>query len=326
LGGAGEALFFAGLFLAGILAVTELLLLRSFSGWPGFLTSGWGLWLGILGLASLIVLGAIGLIYTVMVTGTSAERRAAIKKRAAGIDLLAEAQPSPKAYPNVPRDANWTNSPGIRLAYRLPISGSPAWRLLLVATFCLIWNGAVAVLAVLALNGAGGARRDWGYLVLVLLFAAFGAVVLFYMFRLLLVATAIGPTGVEISAQPLFPGNQYQVYLTQAGHFAIRWIELLLVCEEEVSFTQGTDTRSEACRVYERRVFRRENFHVLPGAPFEEESILRLPPDAHHSFLSGHNALHWKLIVRAEPTQWPTYERTFPIVVYPLSAALQKPA
>ncbi len=82
LGGAAEALFFAVLFFVGILALTELVVLRLFADSHGFLTDGWGLWLSGLVLASLILIGAGGLIYTAMMTGTSAERRSALAKRA----------------------------------------------------------------------------------------------------------------------------------------------------------------------------------------------------------------------------------------------------
>ena len=40
--------------------------------------------------------------------------------------------------------------------------------------------------------------------------------------------------------------------LTQAGHVKIDWLEMRLVCEEEVSFSDGTDTRAESKRVYDK--------------------------------------------------------------------------
>jgi hypothetical protein len=39
--------------------------------------------------------------------------------------------------------------------------------------------------------------------------------------------------------------------------------------------------------------------------------------DGMHSFLSPHNAVVWKIIVRAESAKWPRFEREFPVVVYP---------
>lgn len=316
--GAGEALFFAVLFLLGVLSLTELLVLRFVWNSRGFLASGWGLWLSMLMLGSLILIGAVGAIYSVMLTGASPERRAALAKRATDIDLLAETMISPKEYPNVPRETNWTNSPGIRLAYRLPIATSPAWRLLVVASFCLIWNGAVAVLAVLALNPTVLRTNDsWMFSGMVFVYAILGGCSLFYLFRMLVAAAAIGPTSVEVSAQPLSPGRRYKVFLTQAGHLRIEWLELRLVCDEEVSFSDGTDTRTEIERVHDQVIFRQEAFEIMPSEPFYHECSLDVPADAMHSFLSAHNAVIWKLVVRASSRKWPTFERTFPLVVYP---------
>jgi hypothetical protein len=317
-GSAGEALFFAVLFLLGILALTELLVLRLVGNTQVFFASGWGLWLSVLILGSLIVIGAVGAIYSVILIGASAERRAALAKRATDIDLLADTQPSPKEYPNVPRETNWTNSPGIRLTYRLPIASSPAWRLLVVASFCLIWNGAVAVLAVLALNPTAPLSSiSWMFVGMVLIYAILGGWSVIYLFRMLVAATAIGPTSVEVSAQPLFPGRRYQVFLTQAGHLKIDWLELRLVCDEEVSFSDGTDTRTETKRVHDQVIFRQEAFEIVPSEPFQHECPLDVPADGMHSFLSAHNAVIWKLVVRAASQKWPVFERMFPLVVYP---------
>ena len=318
-GGAGEALFFAALFFLGVLALTELLALRVIWTSENFWVSGWGLWLSVLMLSSLIATGAFGAIYSVMLTGASAERRAALAKRAQDIELLPEAQVLPSEYPNVPRETNWTNSPGIRLAYRLPIASSQAWQLLAVASFCLIWNGAVAVLVVLALNNSAGFRTfgSWAFTGMVVIYALVGGYVVLYLFRMLVAAAAIGPTSVEVSALPLRPGKQYRVFLTQAGHLKIEWLELRLACDEEVSFSEGTNTRAERRRVYEQVIFRAERFEILPSEPFQHECSLDLPDEGMHSFQSPHNAVIWKLVVQASAPKWPPLERVFPLVVYP---------
>jgi hypothetical protein len=322
LGGAGEALFFVILFLGGLLALTEILAVRTFRHVDIFLTHGWGLWLCVPVLASLVAIGAAGLIYTAVVTGTSAERRSALAKRAGDLDLLSEVRLSPKDYPTVPRDTNWTNSPGIRLNFRLPTVSSPAWRLVVVTGFCLIWNGVTAVLAVLAINQVRASGLDWYFVGLVTIFGLCGIPPVVYMFHLLVAATAIGTTGVEVSEQPLFPGNDYRVYLTQAGHLTVHWLELYLTCDEEVCYTQGTDIRIERRRVYHESIFRCDGFQIEPAAPFEHEVSFSVPPGAMHSFVSPHNSVHWKFVVSAHAKSWPPFERAFPLVVYPNSRGL----
>ena len=317
LGGAGEALFFAGLFLVGVLALTQLIVVRFVGQTESFLTTGWGLGLSLLVLGSLITLGAVGAIYSVLVTGASLERRAALAKKASSSELLADSQTSSRDFPNIPKATNWTNSPGIRLSFRLPIASSPAWRLLAVACFCLVWNGAVAVLTVLAFNREATSGSPWMFRAMVLAYAIVGGYIAMHLFRLLLAAAAIGPTGVEVSAQPLLPGKTYRVFLAQAGHLTITWLELRLVCDEEVSYTNGTDTRVESKRVHDELVFRKEDFAILPSEPFQHECDLHVPESAMHSFLAPHNALIWKLVIRADAHNWPTFERVFPLVIYP---------
>jgi hypothetical protein len=65
-------------------------------------------------------------------------------------------------------------------------------------------------------------------------------------------------------------------------------------------------------------VFRCETVSVEPRVPFEIQRKVRIPEDAMHSFQSGHNAVHWKLVIRAEPDSGPGFTRSFPVVVYPL--------
>jgi len=94
-------------------------------------------------------------------------------------------------------------------------------------------------------------------------------------------------------------------------------LEMLLVCDEETTFRQGTDTRIERERVYSGPLFRREQFEVAGAAPFEAECELEVPAGAMHSFKSGHNAIAWKILVKGSPVRWPDFERSFPVIVYP---------
>ena len=356
-GAVGEIAFFAGLFLLGVMALTELVSLRLIWNTDSFFTSNSGLLLGVFVLGTFTIVGAVGAIYSVVARGTSAERRAAIAKRATDNELLAEVQQRTRSLPTIPSDTNWKNSPGIRLAYRLPTVTLPSWRLVIVASFCLLWNGAVGVLSVLAFN-----QRDidpiWSFgwwttfRVVVLIYAVIGIVAINQLLRMLVEATSVGPTSVEVSALPLHPGRQYEIFLTQAGHLQFDWLELTLVCDEEVTYSDGTDTRSETKRVVETKVLRQEDFNVSPSQPFECEGTFELPDDAMHSFVTANNAVIWKLIARLQPRiqptksstlwnriwrplkirvrrilktpkpAWPTIERVYPLVLYPAQDSL----
>ena len=111
--------------------------------------------------------------------------------------------------------------------------------------------------------------------------------------------------------------------ITRAGqdpyatlHFDDR-LTLSLVCEEEATYRQGTDTRTESQQVVAQELFRLENFEIPPGVPFDHEFAFRVPPSAMHSFKSSHNRVHWTLLVESEMNGWPDFKRAFPVIVYP---------
>ncbi|MFC1758611.1 hypothetical protein ACFL2H_07565 [Planctomycetota bacterium] len=323
IGSAGEATFFATLSVFGGIA----LIAHSQSGYLQMDSLAhpriWN-WLIRIVLGSLTTIGIIGFIHALLVARTSQERRRALANRATDIDLLTEKLPSPKNYPGIPRNVNLTNSPGIRLQYRLPIANSPGWKLLVTTIFCVVWNALVSTLIWRAILAFQSGKPDWYLVALVLPFGAFGIGVVAYLARALLRATAIGPTSLEISELPLYPGHDYQVFLTQAGRLSVKSISITLICEEEVSFRQGTDTRTERRRVYEQQVFESSDFEIMPSAPYEHQGVLNFPNYVMHSFQSDHNAVYWKLVVCGAVENWPDFERNFPIVVYPVPMTVQR--
>jgi hypothetical protein len=322
LGSLGEALFFGFLFLLGSVSLAVLAASWLRDPTPGLFTDGFGswlIWLLLAVFASFVLIGGGGVIYTVVQVGASAERRSALAKRAAEIDLTSDGAPKAKMYPNIPSDANLTNSPGITLAYRLPIAKSPVWRLSAAAAFCLAWNGGASALLALAINNHLAGRPEWFLSISVVCFLAVGLWSVYYFAKQLLIHTGVGPSSVEISDHPLRPGGRYEVFLAQAGRLSVRSLEVLLVCDEETTYRQGTDIRTEARSVHQQQVFLRENFKIEAGFPFEHRGQLHVPETVMHSFQSDHNAVYWKLVVKGEVEAWPPFVRTFPVIVHPAS-------
>ncbi|MBM4088821.1 MAG: ABC transporter ATP-binding protein [Planctomycetes bacterium] len=317
LAGVWEAFFFGTLFLLGSVSLTYLITSQVVDGAPRLFHPGFGYWLMVLSMVSFTLIGGGGVIYTVLHVGTSAERRSAMAKRAANLDLTGDAASSPRDYPSVPRDANLTNSPGIRLAYRLPVTHAGAWVLSAASAFFLVWNGITAVLVAIVVKGHLARAPDWFLTFFVLPFVVIGIWATYYFLKQMLLHTGIGPTNVEISDHPLRPGRKYQLFLSQAGRLQVHWLELSLVCEEETTYRQGTDIRSERCRVFCDRVFMEEDVKIEPGRAFERETELLVPHRVMHSFQAKHNAILWMLVVRGHARSWPVFERSFPIVVYP---------
>jgi hypothetical protein len=321
-GGLGEALFSGSLFVLGVAGLAGTLADRMWGAGERMpISFGFGFWVIMLVSASLAIIGGIGFVFSVLQVGASRERRAAIARRAERMDILHEAPQQRERFPTVPHDTNLTNSPGTMLAYRLPTSQNSAWRLLASTVFCLFWSGITAVLVALATRQHFTGQPNWLLTLSALAFVTIGAAAVYYFVRQMLEHTGVGPTHVEISAHPLYPGQHYQVFVSQSGHLAVNQLSVNLVCEEVATYHQGTDVRTQRQAIYSEPVFVKEAFRIEPGSAFEQQCELRIPETAMHSFQTTHSAVNWKIVVRTEAVSWPPSERSFPVVVHPLVSA-----
>ena len=284
------------------------------------LERGYNWWLWLLALllpGALVVIGGTGLVRVLRAWGKSEERRAASFGLAELLDPLAHPAPTAPGHPAVPSWDDLVNSPGTILRYRLPIESPENWTLVGFGLFAVLWNAVLIVLAV----GAGldliGGRIDWWLFVLLVPFlgVGIGGVVLFM--RSLFLATVVGPTQVEISDHPLVPGGRYDVLLAQGGTGTFRQLQLWLELEEQATFRQGTDTRTERVVVWRTPVVECRDVSPAPDSRFETWASIDVPPDAMHSFTSAHNAVRWRLVVRGTTDRWPDFSRVFPVVVFP---------
>ena len=279
--------------------------------------SHWAMYLVLLVLVSFTVIGGGGFAYTVLEVGTSAERRAALAKDAANLDLIREASLSPSEYPTVPRDTDLTNSPGVTLTYRLPVASSPAWKVFMAALFCVVWNSIAALFVIIVIRSLMAGRPERFLIVISIPFLVVGFWSIYYLLRQLWVAAGVGPTHIEISDHPVYPKRNYQLLLSQAGRLSIRTLELFLVCEEEATFRQGTDVRTERQQVHRERILEMHGVEIKPGKPMERECQLQLSDDVMHSFRSVNNLVCWNLVLEGNVAGRPTFHRSFPIIVYP---------
>jgi hypothetical protein len=321
-GGVGEAAFFGGLFLMGTLSLSALIANQILEPDPGSFALGVGRWLLIIVMASLVVIGGASLIRTVLRVGTSAERRNVMVRQAADIDLAPES-PRPRNFPTLPPFEGLTNSPGTELSYRLPPTQSPGWRLLATTIFMMLWVSVVCLLTVVAISGHIARQPDWFLTALLLPFWGVSTWSIRYWLQLVLLHTGMGLTTVEISDLPLVAGQACQVIIAQHGHITIKSLQLWLVCEEEATYSQGTDIRTERRAVFEQMICEHGNFRIEPNVPFQHSANVVIPATAMHSFHTQHNSIRWMLCVRGEAAGWPAFERGFPIVVYPSETTLR---
>jgi hypothetical protein len=111
--------------------------------------------------------------------------------------------------------------------------------------------------------------------------------------------------------------------LFQPGRLRLKLLEVVLICQEEATFSQGTSIQTERKTVFEQRLLRQRGVELKANRPFECELELLLPDNAMHSFSSANNRVLWKIIVQGSARGWPDFQQTFPIVVHP-AAALQR--
>lgn len=284
------------------------------------LERGYSWWMWLLTLlipGALLSFGGMGLVRALRRWGRSEERCAVSSRFTELLDPLASGPRQAGDHPGVPACDDLVNSPGTVLAYRLPIDSPESWTLLGFGLFALLWNSVLGVLGVGAVLDLLRGRMDWLLLSLLVPFAAVGATGLVMFSRRLLAATAVGPTQLEISRQPLHPGDTCDVLLAQGGAGIMRSLQLSLAVEEQATFTQGTDTRTDKLTVWSESIHDWHDLELTPGTRFEARTRLTIPADAMHSFASEHNAIRWNLVVQGVPDRWPPFTRSFPLVVFP---------
>jgi len=277
-------------------------------------------WLGLLLPISFILVGLGGLGYTWFYSGTSQERRAAFAKQVADAELFERDRGTSTGFPSVPADADQRNSPGTTLKYRLPIESTPGWRLFGAILAAVLWNSIVAIFVVMAVRSHMAGDPDWSLTLFMLPFFAIGVWLVYSTFRQVLFATGVGPTYVEVSDNPLKPGQEYDMILSQGGHLSIRQLDVHLICREKATFRQGTDTVTDTQVVCRLPVLSLKDVSIEAGVPYETRCQFRVPESAMHSFLGNNNAVNWKLSVHVQVDRWPDFRRDFAVVVCPEDA------
>jgi hypothetical protein len=330
-----EAAFYSGIFLVGVFVIS-LVLISELATWeelgpfkeltkiqpedvtPSELEGG-GLsrWIfGVLGIAAMAT-GAGGLLYRLFRVSASSERRSVLARRASSIEIIVPGADEVERMPSVPRGMALTDSPGERLTYRLAAENSGGGELIGPTLLALLWNAVwFVLLAVVVLGFWYGSPRY----ILTGLLIPFGAIG-YWSFRYFLAqlrrSAGIGPTIVEISDHPLYPGCKYRLFVSQSGRLRLRRLHVRVSCEEETVFSQGTDVRVERCEVFAQELCSERDVRVDPQQPWEQQFSLDLPANVMHSFVGSHNAIRWKVIVSGEARPWPSFCRSFPVVVHP---------
>ncbi|MFN6130998.1 MAG: hypothetical protein ACK5AC_15945 [Planctomycetota bacterium] len=316
IGSLGEASFFAAFFLLGVFSATTLVAWQLMSPNTQVIRIGYGFWLFFLVSISFIVLGTVGFWYRVLKVVTSDEHREVIAKRGIVPEPMVRKTKN-ILPPNVPDLRLFTDSPGAKLAFRLPSQLPENDALVAIGIFAMAWNAMIAIFLVFAVESLIRSAIPYRLLILLVpgIYVAIRSTQLF--FRSFIRTLGIGSTTVEVEDLPLIPGNTYQLEVLQYGRLVIRNISVHLVCEEESTYHFGTDVRTERQVVFDEVIAEHGRDRIDWGYPLRMECQFTVPRDAMHSFQSFHNAIHWKIVVDGKANRWPSYSRSFPVVVYP---------
>lgn len=270
-----------------------------------------------------VVIGLVGMVYSLR--GGSTKERKPADSDFGSFDATAPAGQSGGGselveFPTVPVK-DLSDQPGKTLKYRLSPSISPGCALIGILVGGIFWNGMVSVFVTLAVRSHLAGKPEWFLTIFLIPFVLIGIGIVFAFFRQLLVTTGVGPTEAEISDHPLRPGGAYQLFVSQSGNLQMNDLRVLLVCEEAATYRQGTSTSTDTRRVFEQELFRNEAFEIQKGLPYETRCELLVPPGAMHSFEVSNNKIKWKIVIAGDVAGWPNFERDYPVVVLPASAA-----
>jgi hypothetical protein len=285
----------------------------------------WWPWFAMAIPLALIGYGAAGLVGMLWRQAASSERRAAVVQKATDWELPSgPTAPNRPALPGVPDIEAVTDSPGVRLAYRLPIDAASGWVSFMMAAVCLAWNTLVVIFVLQVVRQHMAGQPNWLLTWLMVPFVLAGLWTLVALARQVLLSIAVGTTLVEVSHHPLYPGGRFQGFVTQTGRLHVRWFQIQLVCEEQAVYQQGTDSRRATSRVYRATVFSQRKFDITPQQALEASFEFTIPASAMHSFVSDHNGVVWALVARGRMARWGDFERRFPMYVYPLRVVQQE--
>jgi hypothetical protein len=283
---------------------------------------GWVAWSSLVIPIAPIVYGITDLAVVVWRSLASSERRAAVVQMASDWELPGiSPQPDRPSLPAVPPIDAVVDSPGVRLMYRLPSDAVSGQLSLALAAVAIVWNSLVAGFVIQVVRQHWALEPNWLLTWLVAPFVFAGAWTIYALVRQILLTSGTGATLLEIAEHPLYPGQRYEAFLSQTGRLQVRWYQVQLVCEEQATFQQGTDTRKATAIVHRETVFSERKFVIPPGGAFETHFTINIPATAMHSFTAAHNAVSWMLVVRGRMARWPEFERRFPLYVYPAPAA-----
>ncbi|NQZ09886.1 MAG: hypothetical protein HRT35_22265 [Algicola sp.] len=156
----------------------------------------------------------------------------------------------------------------------------------------------------------------WG-IVISSVFLIVGALMLFLHLKPLIAQKKLGKVNVEIEEKVYWAGDSLTVglsFCTDKGIRINRITARLVVLETAVTYSIKNRVAQEYQKVAaEQQLVLQQAFAA--GQAFKQSVSLVLPDDAMHNFNYGYNTLAWTVELDIDIADWPSWQKSLPIVV-----------
>jgi hypothetical protein len=122
---------------------------------------------------------------------------------------------------------------------------------------------------------------------------------------------------VELEREPIAPGERIRVMLRQPGPVILTGIQVDYVCQERVTYTVGTDFRTETRVLHEKSLLTDSYVQVTAQEPWCPTFEIAVPEDLPGSFEAPHNFIEHQLRIRASIQKSPDLDETYTLLVLP---------
>lgn len=266
----------------------------------------WG-WVFLVIPTTLLILGSIGIVFT-------------IKNRSKSQEAIAQRQKKPESrYPTLPDSSAINESPGTELAFRLPVAVFPIFSFWVSLFLALLWNIVSWSILLYLLSTQKTIFQFLGALLFGAIFCGLGAVFVPWIVAIFRRALQVGNTIIEISDHPIIPGRKHRITLLQQGRLQVKSFVVSAICEEVARYRQGTNTITNSREVYRQNILTKNDFEIPVAEAFREELIVRLPMGAMHSMVTKHNEINWYLVLDISWDENRCCQRRCPIIVLPFT-------
>ena len=234
----------------------------------------------------------------------SEEARASVKKQRTRYPTL----------PNVPDEGT---APGVALAYRLTPRVRPSFSMWSRAFGVCVWNVASWTIFLGVLTTAETRGDFWSACAFGAVFCGVGVVFARRFFSFFRTVRSAGAMELEISTLPILPGRKIRFNLFLRGRVSARWWDVFLAGEEVARCVEGANSSTHRYEAYSATLFTRYGVEVPSHETLVEKFTAITPIGAAPSFVSEHNEISWRVVVKLEFADGGSYSRDYDVIVYP---------